>query len=814
MKRIKPPSENRPSFGNMIKTYFTVLFIMMMLFGILLLPSTHVIAYENGLIEEVVEDKKTSTYTPFVNNEFTFYWSPIDPLYDQADTEQNCPWGIDNNHNEDDNNGQTDGEERRGISFYGDSWISDEGAISVSSYDDDNDITITLMKGHIFTQQFKDAYPANTIHGWWGGIYRADGNPDNDRDGLVNEDPVDDDGDGSNNEDRADGVDNDGDGLIDEDTGGKEDDNDGDWVDLNFNNQYDSGEPGVDEDSIYDDNDDQNGRADREDQNLDRSKWRIDLYDPARAPLNSPDLEKVENYELWTGSMDQYEGKIFYTSNAKDPDCLWIWDGVIKVESSKRVTVQKFTVTDGYIDKNENGIPDLQDDVDPDDNNGDYEVAHGVDTEWFANGMSDDAIWAFYGDEFCGFVHRDLMIASYDDDNNIEIIDLDEDGDSDDSREFTLDTWENYQCVSTFVEDTWCGGDDAGDNNELDYNRYFNIDWTDEAAAREAMDSDLIKRAVDSGNFEADWVVVKSDKPVTIYGGIWDNNFHTQTYGFLGSRYYVPMSTAITITGLEREAHVDIDFDDTSEGDDQLTIQPGEQHTIKCMLARPFSNNYIAEVAWVRIISDWPIRVEIWMANDDNAFDETQISTFKEGYDFYPANEKWDLAIHHRCLVYIIALKDDTSVGWDGTWLDNQPSGATLDKYEIYRIVVDSNEDYNGDERDDTEPDNQDELESVMQMVHVNADKDVMLEVRYARDYSCEPQDMDIVLSTNPSFQRVTTGDSFWTLPFILSILLGIDIILAAAGGTGIVGTLYFTGKGKFFKKLKGGIREVREERT
>ena len=807
--RSNPQVLNRPPVSSMIRMYVTVLFIMMMLFGILLLPSTHVVSYENGLVEEVFEDRKTSTYTPFVNNEFTFYWSPIDPLYDQADTEQNCPWGIDNNHNEDDNNGQTDDEERRGISFYGDSWISDEGAIAIGSYDDDNEITVKIMKGHIFTQQFKDEYPENTLHGWWGGVYRADGNPDEDRDGLVNEDPVDDDGDGYNNEDPADGIDNDGDGLIDEDTGGIEDDNDGDWYDANGNGYYDSGDSGVDEDSIYDDNDDQNGRADREDQNLDRSKWRIDLYDPARRPLNCPDLEWVEDYELWSGTLDQYEGEIFYTT--KD---WWLWDGTLKVESSGRITVQKLTVTDGYIDKNGNGIPDLHDDVDPDDNNGDYEVAHGVNTEWFANGMSDDAIWSFYGDEFFGFVHRDLMIASYDDDNHIEIIDIDDDGDSDDSREFTLDVWENYQWVSTFVEDTWCGGDDAGDNNELDYNRYFDIDWYNTSEAQEAMNSDLIDRAVDSGNFEADWVVVKSDKPVTLYGGIWDNNFHTQAYGFLGSRYYVPMSTAITITGLEREAHVELNFDDTSEGDDEFTIYPGEQVTIKNMMARPFSNNYVAEVAWVRIISDWPIRVEIWMANDDNAFDETQISTFKEGFDYYPADEKWDLAIHHRCLVYIIALEDDTSVGWDGTWLDNQPSGATLDKYEIYRIVVDSNEDYNGDEADDTEPDNQDELESVIQMIHVNADKDVMLEVRYARDFSCEPQDMDIVLSTNPTFQRVTTGDSFWTLPLILSILLGIDIYVVAAGGNGIVGTLNFTGKGKFFKTLKNSLKEVREDRV
>jgi hypothetical protein len=457
------------------------------------------------------------------------------------------------------------------------------------------------------------------------------------------------------------------------------------------------------------------------------------------------------------------------------------------------------TVTDGYIDKNYNNIPDLEDDVDPGDNDGDDEVAHGVNTQWFANGMSDDAIWSFYGDEFFGFVHRDLMIASYDDDNKITITDI---SDGDDSAEVTLDVWENYQWRSTFVEDTWCGGNDAGQNNELDPDYYFDIDWDNVSQARKAMSDDLIARAVDSGNFEADWVLVKSDKPVTLYGGIWDNNFHTQAYGFLATRYYVPLSAGMTITGLEREAHVELNFDDTSVGDDEFTVQPGEQVTVKSMAPGPFSNNYIAEVQWVRVISDYPIRVEVWMANDDNAFDETQISNFEERFDYYPASEEWDLAIHHRAIVYIIALEDDTSVGWDGTWIDNQPSGANLDKYQIYRIVVDSNEDYNGDERDDTEPDNQDELESVMQMMHVNADKDVMLEIRYARDYSCEPQDMDIVLSSKPTFQRTTTGDPFWVLPPILASLLAVDIGIAAVGGKGIVGTLSFTGKNKLFKKM------------
>lgn len=704
-------------FGTILKNYFLAFSIMLMLFGILLLPSSHIMMHDISLIDEVLSQETPSTKTPFVNNKFVFYWSPIDPLYDQADTEQNYPWGIENGHNDDNNNGQTDDEERRGINFYGDSYISDEGAISIGSYKDNNKITVTLSKGHIFTDNFKKDYPENTIRSSDGSVYDADEND--------------------------------------------------------------------------------NGKPDR-----DPKKKKIDLYDPARAPLNSPDLAKVENQLLWTGTLDKYEGKIFYTTRD-----WWMWDGVVEVESTGRVTVQKMTVTDGYIDKNGNGFADLWDDCDMDDgsyNNGDDETSHGVDTAWFSNGMSDDAVWSFYGDEFFGFVHRDLMIASYDDENTIEIIDV---TDGDDSRKVTLDAWENFQWSSTFVTETWCGGDDAGDNNELDWNTYSReLNWSRHDEVKEFMESDIIKNAIDSGNFESDWVVVKADKPVTIYGGIWDNNFHTQAYGFLGSRYYVPLSTAITITGLEKEAHIELNFDDESEKDEIITVKPGQQYTYKSMTPRPFSNNYVAEVSWVQIISDWPIRVEFWMANDDNAFDETQISTFKGGFDYYPAMENWDLAIHHRCLVYIIALEDDTTVGWTGSWLSNKPSGATLDKHEIYRVVVDSNEDYNGDESDDTEPDNQDELESVMQMMRVNANKEVMLEVRYARDFSCEPQDMDIVLSLEPCMQRNQRGDNFWPLPLVLSVFFIVDMTLVVSGSKGIVGSLSYTDDDKLsrlFRKSK-----------
>ncbi len=70
MASLKENTMKGPSPKQMILGYFTVFAIMLMLFGTLLLPSTHVPSHDKGLIEEVSQDIKTSTYTPFVNNEF------------------------------------------------------------------------------------------------------------------------------------------------------------------------------------------------------------------------------------------------------------------------------------------------------------------------------------------------------------------------------------------------------------------------------------------------------------------------------------------------------------------------------------------------------------------------------------------------------------------------------------------------------------------------------------------------------------------------------------------------------------------------
>jgi hypothetical protein len=513
----------------------------------------------------------------------------------------------------------------------------------------------------------------------------------------------------------------------------------------------------------------------------------------------SPHLEHVYDVTLWEGTLSpsggstRYDGRIFYTTRD-----LWLWGGTIEVISTGRSMVMKSTLAEAWIDKNGNGIPDVQDDCDgayvPGEgwvggNGGgdDCEVAHGIDNAWFANELSADAVWSFYGDEFYGFMHRDAMIASYDDDNKIEIIDM---SDGDDTFEVTLDAWENFMWVSNFVQDTWCGDDDAGDNYELQsYGILRYTDWSDPVAAKAAMESPAIQRAIDSGNFESDWVLIKSEHPVTIYGGIWDNNWHMQVHGPMGNRYYIPFAVGITITGLEREAHVNIDFQDTTEGDCEVTVTPGEAYTFSTMGACPFSNNYVAEVRWAEITSDHPIRVEIWKANDDNAFDNTQIANFRQGFDYYPAEEKWDISLHHRAIVYIVALEDDTNVGWTGGWLNDKPKSQTLSQYQVFRIVMDCDEDYDGDDNDDTEPDNEDELEGHPWMMHISADKEVLVEVRYGRDYSCEPQDIDIALSINPTIQRASMQYPYF-LPLLISTIMVTDLALVGAGRRGIAGVL------------------------
>jgi hypothetical protein len=798
---------------------------MLMLFGSLLLPSTRIASQDTPLSEELSSERDTASYTPFVNDRFVFYWSPIDGTYEQEDEEDDYGWGMRNNA------GQRNNDRIPGVNRYGDSPISDMGVISLSSYDWDNKVEIILRDGFIFTDAFMADYPFNVIdysliltyNGMdltktptrdWPIYVDCDGNENYDQTitgrkyYLFDMDPN-----VPMNEIKIQLPTELGEVKSIEKWQRGTDDN---YVQLGKAGPGQEGYEFIDmprgPDEMVIRAEPTWGQGSAIKVNFwhttfikcEDDEYRTITGYPDVTPF-SPHLKHVYDYQLWSsdqlpggvmspsGGDSKYDGQMLYTTRD-----LRLWGGTVEVISSGRSMVLKSTVAEAWIDKNGNGIPDVEDDNDGNyvigegwvgGNGGgdDCEVAHGIDNAWFANELSADAVWSFYGDEFYGFIHRDMMIASYDEDNEIEIIDM---SDGDDTRTVTLDAWENFMWVSSFVEDTWCGGDDAGDNYELQsYGILRYTDWSDPVAAQEAMNSEPIQRAIDSGNFESDWVLVKSEHPVTIYGGIWDNNWHMQVYGPLGSRYYVPYAYGLTITGLDSEAHVIIDFQDTTAQDTEVTISPGQQWTYESMDACPFSNNYVGEVYWAEITSDHPIRVELWKANDDNAFDNTQISSFMKGFDYYPADEEWQVALHHRAMVYIVALEPETQVGWTGTWINNKPVEATLDQYQIYRIVMDEDEDYDGDGNDDSEPDNEDELEGDIHMIQISADKDVLVEVRYGRDYSCEPQDMDLALSINPTIQRASMQYPFF-IPLLISSIMVADLALVGTGRRGIAGVL------------------------
>jgi hypothetical protein len=811
--KIHARSKARP----ILLQFFVTLSIMLMFFGSLLLPSTHIGSQARPLAEELQSDSASRDYTPWVNDRFIFPWSPIDPLYEQEDNEDDYGWGMRNEA------GQRDNDRMPGVSRYGDSFISDMGVLMISSYDWDNHIQLILRDGFMFTDAFQLDYPYNLLDFTLITVYNGvDLTKTKTCDWPINVD-----------------CDYNDDAYHQTMTGAK-----CYAFDLNPKvalNEIKLQLPPVELKSVMKMNRNNEAQCtelpmstspteEGYELSLDGSTMTVrakpvagwttaieinfmhyaftcDENDqfrtigkyPEEVPY-TPHLQHVTDKVLWEGDLSpsggasRYDGRILYTTRD-----LWLWGGTIEMLSSGRSMVLRSTIAEGYIDKNGNGIPDLADDCDggyvlgqgyTNGNGGgdDQEVAHGIDTAWFSCVLTGDAVWGFYGSEFFGFVHRDLMISSYDDNNHISITDM---SDGDDTREVTLDAWEDYMAVNTFVEDTWCAGDDAGDSYELQsYGLLSNTDWTNKTQAATAMNSPMVKRAIDSGNnFEADWVLIKSDKPVTIFGGMWDNNWHTEAFGPRGSQYLVPFSQGMTITGLAKEAHVVLDFQDTNEGDKKLTIEPGAQWTYESMGCCPFSNNYVGEIVWVEIRSDQPIRVELWQANDDNAFDNCDMVTFRPGFDYYPAEQKWDVAIHHRAIIYITALEDDTTVGWTGTWVNSKPLECTLSKYQFYRVVMDEDENYDGCNDDDTQADNEDELEGDIQMMTVSADKDVMVNVRYNRDYSCEPHDMELAISINPTIQTASTEYPYF-LPLLISSIMVTDLALVGTGRRGIAGVL------------------------
>ena len=61
-KNMKDSGNRPPSARDIIIKYFTIFSVVIMLFGILLLPSTQIMAHNEGLIDELTSDKKLSTY--------------------------------------------------------------------------------------------------------------------------------------------------------------------------------------------------------------------------------------------------------------------------------------------------------------------------------------------------------------------------------------------------------------------------------------------------------------------------------------------------------------------------------------------------------------------------------------------------------------------------------------------------------------------------------------------------------------------------------------------------------------------------------
>lgn len=642
-----------------VRTFLHTGLLVFMIFSIMLFPATSIPLADTSVLNRLLSnDIPNAEMTPLMNNHFVFYWSPIDPLFYEDN-------GMDRNLNGDWGRNPNDADNIAGADFYGESYLYDEGALAISSYDNNNEIEIKLVNGHKW-----------------------------DRD-LVLE---------LRNTPRT--MENN--------------------ASFAFTVVYD------DENSDY------------------RSATLEEIYPASNEILASFTLDKM-GYQMFRVS-----------------DELELYDGVLEITSTGRISVQTMTITDAYIDKNGNGIADPYDEEDG--VNSENQIAHGIDTAWFANSLGDDGIWSFYGKEYVGFIHRDLFLAGYEDGTKITVTDL---SDGDDSFEIELDAWEHYAYRATFVTH-WNGGD-----------LRFNISREDHV--------ELMNRAIDGGhNFEADWVHIKSNKPIGIYGGIWDNNIHTQVYGNIGQRYYVPVPTGLTITGLERETPVIVDFDNQVEGDTEFQLKPGEVKDIRITTSQSYSDNYVGEFSWATIDAQHPIRVELWQANDDNSFDDTTMSTIEGQFDYMPASEDWHIGLHHRSIVYVIALEDDTIVSFDGDWLDGDASPANLDYGEVYRIVADSREDYNGDKNDDSEPNNQGEFEGRMHKIKIGANKKVSVYVRYARDYSCEPQDIDYKLSTNPVMRVAASASPTMTyIPFLVSTTLLINVILTASGKRGPVSWVF-----------------------
>jgi hypothetical protein len=846
-----------------IGTYLKVFGIVIVFLGLTIMNSTKIMGNTTGLLNSD-PGMQLNEKTPFVNNDYTFFWRPIDGVYEQADEQQDNPWGLvwdeDHNGEEDEDNCNY----ANGTDFYGTSYVSDKGAFMIGSYDAGNEVTVTLKHGHLLTDLFFNGDPAAGVDAYpqcnmeltlqqptdgvrecywktmamldcfqcWGSVF--EGPCGEIRLFLPGEvmciERLADDGTHPGNcvlpkydcwsaiPDGVDGWAQEGDFARVHLMASCDPDMCANRIEVHFMEDVFS--------CIGNGNNDEDVKT-------------VGPY-PEREPY-SPWIERADDVVLWSGTLGQFQGRILYTTTD-----LRLYGGTVEVKGTGRLTVQTSTCTDAYRDMDCNGIADMGDDW----NGQDWDnVGHGIDTMWFTSELSCDAIWSFYGSEFFGFINRDLMMASYEDDNHITIRDMtadsltmDSNGDGindndgrgntathgaipiqgkmityngqsypldrtryngDDSFDITLDAWENWMHAANYVNYAY-GEDDGGYTlnanqwglqigNFCDNPAYYGpmmsdteLEWKNIPKALAALNSPKALQATDSNNFESDWVYIKADHPITLVGGLWDNNQHGQVYGQLGMRYYLPVQRAVAISGIDKTAHVNVKWDDAPTENTYLTIEPGKQVTLKTLRSQSHSHNHVAGARWVRLVADEPIKVDLWVAADDNSFDTTTVASFKTGGDYYPADDKWSVPLHHCCVVYITALENDTSVGWTGEWLEGDTTGCVLSAYETYRVIYDENECYNDRGQDDVMMDNRDEMCAAVRMMHINADRDVLVQVDYISDYSCEPQDLDLVLSTSPTFSTANSQGP-WMLPMIMAGVLATDIGVVWAGGNGLI---------------------------
>ena len=141
---------------------------------------------------------------------------------------------------------------------------------------------------------------------------------------------------------------------------------------------------------------------------------------------------------------------------------------------------------------------------------------------------SDDAFYSYFGTYVVLWVPRDLFIAAYFNDTHVKVIDTSE---GDDSFELTLNEGE-----------VWFHG--MGDQRT--YYGYYTYSYYDTSESE------------GPSFFENDIVRIIADKPVTILGGYFSNDFFGMVKGYEYKEYVFPFFSRFTITPLYNDTNVNV----------------------------------------------------------------------------------------------------------------------------------------------------------------------------------------------------------------------------------------------------------------